>query len=1034
MRFAEISIHNRVPVNLLLLVMVIGGFIGFRAMPREVFPIVSIDRVAISTTYAGVSPEEIEKQITIPIEKALKGVKGIAHIESTSLEGISMIELEVEEGRDMKDVAQDARSRIERIDKLPEKADETVVIEIEFEAPIVVVGVSGPLPEAALRDITDDLEDRITLIDGVGTVTLGGYRDQEVWIELDPDRMYALGIGIREILLALKARNLDLAGGGLKGAREELLLRTVGEFKNIAEIEALIIRKHPGGRHLRLRDIGSARLTYEEEKGTDRINGERAITLNVTKRPQGDAITIMKEVEANIAQMRSGLPEAIEFSLTQNSATWIQSRLRTLYVNGAIGFTLVCLTLFTFLNWRMALWTAIGIPASFLGGYFAMSLLGQTVNMLSLFALILVLGLVVDDAIIVTENVYRHLSMGYSPVQAAIKGTNQVVLPVLATVATTVAAFIPMMMMTGILGKFMKVIPIVVSIILLISLLEALIILPSHLADFAHAPDKPSGRGKREGTWFLRFRRIYQKGLIFVLRWRYLVVLLVIAVTAGLIGTAYYFQKFVLFGTKDIPGFMIMLETPTGTKLEETSRRVAEIEVLAQTLPAEEVNAVVSFAGRQMDPETGRIQTGSHLGQIYVELADFDLPGRKNGYETLQVMRDKVVGLLGLSALKVVALEGGPPVGAAVEVKIRGDDLNQLRRRANEMQDYLDRLEGVYDIRDDYSRGKRELQFQVDQAKAALYNLDTAAVAEAVRASINGEEATQIRWGDETIDLIVKFAEPYRSDYRYLEQLKIKNATGQLVPLKSVAKPAVFEGVNSINRKDHRRTITVSAEVDTKVTSSRTVTEKITRHFSDFSQRYPGYNFEFGGETEEQRKSVTSLLEAYTLTALIIYMILGGLFKSFLQPFVVMFAVPFGIIGVIIGHFVMNQSLSLLSLIGVVALSGIVVNDSLLLVDFINQARKNGMRRWRSIILSGRVRMRPILLTTLTTTLGLLTLSFQTKGQAGYLAPMAIAIVWGLFFATALTLLLVPAFFAIGDDLLKTLNKSLRKNRHKPAP
>lgn len=1023
MRFAELSINNRVPVNLMLLVMVIGGFIGFRTMPREVFPIVSIDRVAITTTFAGVSPEEIEKQISIPIEKALKGIKGIAHIESSSLEGISMIELEIEEGRDMKDVAQDARSRIERIEDLPEKADEPIVIEIEFEAPIVVVGVSGPLPETVLRQVTDDLEDRIALIDGVGSVTLGGYRDQEIWIELDPDRMYALGLGIREILLALKARNLDLAGGGLKGAKEELLLRTVGEFKSIADVNAFIIRKHRGGRHLRLRDIGHARLTYEEEKGTDRINGERAITINVTKRAKGDAISIMKDIEATIAQMRGGLPEALEFSLTQNSAIWIQSRLKTLYFNGAIGFTLVCLTLFTFLNWRMALWTAIGIPASFLGGYFAMPLFGQTVNMLSLFALILVLGLVVDDAIIVTENVYRHLSMGYSPTQAAILGTNQVVLPVLATVATTVAAFIPMMMMTGILGKFMKVIPIVVSIILVISLFEALVILPSHLADFAHAPNKASTWEKREDAWFLRFRHIYQKILFFVLRWRYPAVTVVVIITACLIGTAYYFQKFVLFGTKDIPGFMIMLETPTGTKLAETSRRVSEIEKLAQTLPSKEVNAIVSFAGRQMDPETGRIKTGSHLGQVYVELADFDLPGRKNGYETLQQMRDKVVGLLGLSALKVVALEGGPPVGAAVEVKIRGDDLNRLRHRADEMQDFLDKIEGVSDIRDDYSRGKRELQFRVDQSKTALYGLDTASVAEAVRASINGEEATQIRWEDETIDLIVKFAEPYRSDYRYLEQLKIKNATGDLVPLKSVADAVIFEGVNSINRKDHRRTITVLAEVDTEITTSRTATEQITQHFADFSERYPGYNFEFGGETEEQRKSVTSLLQAYTITALIIYMILGGLFKSFLQPFVVMFAVPFGIIGVIIGHFVMNQSLSLLSLIGVVALSGIVVNDSLLLVDFINRARTKGMRRWRSIVMSGRVRMRPILLTTLTTTLGLLTLSFQTKGQAGYLAPMAISIVWGLLFATGLTLFLVPAFFAIGDDLIRLFKK-----------
>ncbi|MFQ5589104.1 MAG: efflux RND transporter permease subunit, partial [Nitrospiria bacterium] len=796
MKIAHLSVHNRVPVNLLLLVMIIGGFIGFKAMPREVFPIVSIDRVAVTTAFSGVSPEEIEKEITIPIEKALKEIKGVAHIESSSVEGLSMIELELEEGRDMKIVAQDVRSRIERMDDLPDEADEPIVIAVEFEAPVVVIGVSGPLPENTLRKITDDLEDRIERIDGVGSVILGGYRDQEIWLELDPDRMYAFGVGIREVLLALKTQNLDLAGGGLKGEKNELLIRTVGKFKSLPGVDNLIIRPHAGGRHLRLRDIGKARLTFEEERAYDRVNGERAITLNVTKQPRGDAINIMNDISDVAVALRASLPETLNISLTQNSAIWIQSRLKTLYFNGAIGFTLVCITLFSFLNWRMALWTSVGIPASFLGGFFLMPLFGQTVNMLSLFALILVLGLVVDDAIIVTENVYRHLSLGRTPLQAAILGTNEVALPVIATVVTTVAAFIPMLMMTGILGKFMRVIPIVVSIVLLVSLFEALLILPSHLADFAHAEKTGSKTSRIEARWFSRLRRLYQKGLVFVLRRRYVFVFGVFLITAGLIGGAYHFQKFVLFATKDIPGFMVTMETETGSKLEETARRVAEAEALAKTLPEKDVNAIVSLIGRQMDPETGRIQTGSHLGQVYVELADFDLPDRANGYELLQQMREKAEGLIGLRSLKVEAIEGGPPMGAAIEIKIRGEDLNRLRDRSDDMQRYLGSIAGVSDIRDDFSRGKREVQFQVDAAKAALYGVDTTAVAQAVRASIHGEEATKIRWGNEMIDLVVKFAAPFRSDYRYLDQLKIKNSSGGLVPLKNLATPVLFEGVN----------------------------------------------------------------------------------------------------------------------------------------------------------------------------------------------------------------------------------------------
>ncbi|HEY5648142.1 MAG TPA: efflux RND transporter permease subunit, partial [Nitrospiria bacterium] len=985
MNIAEFSVKNRVPVNLLLIVMIVGGIIGARLMSREVFPVVSIDRVAISTEYPGVSPEEIEQNLTIPIEKEIKGVRGIEHIESRSLEGLSLIEAELEPGRDLKTVAQDIRSKIERMRDLPPEAEDPVVLEIEFEAPVVQVGVGGPVGEDELRELADELDDRIGLIEGVASIAFSGYRDREIWVEVDPDRMYALGIGIGEVVQAVRERNLDLAGGSLKGPRQELLLRTVGEFQDIPEVEGMVVRKNPDGRHILLRDIGRAVLTFEEEKDFGRINGNRSITLNVTKTAAGDSISIMKEIDALVEKTRLGLPAGVEISLTQNSAMWIKSRLRTLYINGGIGFTLVCATLFVFLSWRMALWTAVGIPASFLGALAVMPFLDQSINMVTLFAMIVVLGLVVDDAIIVTENVYRHITLGHSPLKAAVLGTRQVLLPVTATVATTFAAFLPMLMMSGILGKFMKVIPIVVTLVLFMSLIEALLILPSHLADFAK-PAPVRGKGeKRDGVWFIRMRRFYQRILARCLRHRYWFVLGIVLLTLGLVGVATLYQKFVLFGTKDVPGFFAMIEMPEGTKLDETGRFVAEVERRAGELPETDINAVVSFVGMQLDPATGRPSNGTHIGQVYVEMEDFDSPERRNGYLVLDEMREKVRGMTGYKSLRLEAIQGGPPVGAAIEMKVRGDDMDHLRELSDEIQAYLTSLPGVKDVRDDYSRGKKEIQFRVDPSRAGIYGLDSAAVARAVRASFFGETASQIRWEDETIDIIVKFAEPYRNDYRYLNQVRIAGPSGTLVPVKSVAAQSMFQGVNSIARKDHRRAITVFGEVDTDVITSREVTRLIENRFGDLSLRDPGYDLVFGGEAEEQRKSVGSLLRAYAIAILVIYMILGGLFKSFLQPFVVMFAVPFGIIGVIIGHFVMGQELSLLSMIGMVALSGVVVNDSLLLVDFINRAREKGENRWRSIIDSGRTRLRPILLTTLTTVLGLLALSFQTRGQAAFL-------------------------------------------------
>ena len=940
-----------------------------------------------------------------------------------------MIEAELETGRDIKTVAQEIRARIERIKDLPEEAEDSVVLELEFEAPVVMVGVSGGVSEDVRRDVADELEAQIERIEGVASVGMNGYREREIWVEVDPNRMYAFGISISEVIRAVREQNLDLAGGRLKGDRQELLLRTVGEFRDVSEIMAMVVRSNPEGRHIYLRDIGRATLTYEEEENYGRINGSRSITMNITKKTDGNAIAIMDEIEALVERLHDTLPLSVEISLTQNSALWIKSRLRTLYINGGIGFTLVCLTLIIFLTWRMALWTALGILASFLGAFGLMYLTGESINMISLFALIVVLGLVVDDAIIVTENVFRYMNMGYSPVKASILGTQEVLKPVIATVATTVAAFVPMLMMTGILGKFMKVIPTVVTLVLIMSLIEALIILPSHLADFGRSRHGSSGKSSGEGRWFHRLRYLYQKTLVTCLRWRYGFVLTSIVVTGALVGVAFYYQKFVLFGSKDIPGFVVSLEAQEGTKLEETGRLITTIDDIAATLPEEDVNAIVSLVGLQIDPSNGRPRTGSNIGHVYVELVDFDSPSRRNGYEVMDEMRRKLENITGLKSLKLEALEGGPPMGAAVELKIRGGDLSRLREISDEIQDFLMGIPGVKDIRDDYSRGKKEIQFRVDSDKAALYGLSATLVARELRASIEGEEASQIRWGDETIDIVVKFIEPYRNDYRYLQQIQVKNNRGDLIPLKSVVEPTIYEGVNDISRKDHRRAITVSADLDTELITSRKLTKAIKARFGDLSQFYPGYEISFGGETEEQRKSISSLARASMVAILVIYMILGGLFKSFLQPFLVLFAVPFGVIGVIIGHFIMDQTLSLLSLIGVVALLGVVVNDSLLLVDFINRSREKGMGRWRSIILSGRVRMRPIFLTTLTTVLGLMALSFQTRGQAAFLAPMAISIVWGLLFATALTLLLVPAIFAISDDLTVGLRKVFQKRK-----
>ena len=596
MNIARFSVRNPVFANLLLFLILIVGIVTYIHMPKEILPIIPLDKIHITTIYQDVSPEEIEKTVTIPVENVIRGIDGIKEMKSRSLEGRSFIELDIEQGKDLQKITQDVQNEIDRMEDFPEDADDPIVIDIESEFPVILVSVSGEEKEFVLREIADELEDRVLDIPGVSRVVKQGFRDREIWVEIDPHRLYAYGLSIDRVVDVLRGRNFDLPGGTVKGSKEEIIVRTVGEYSNLNEIENTVLLSSPNGKHVLVRDVGTVRETFEEEAFFGRMNGARSINLTVMKRRSGDTIKIADTVKEVKEGILPELPATIEITVSQDGSQWIRNRLQTMYNNGAIGLILVCALLFLFLNGQMAFWTAMGIPTSFLGAIIVMELVGVSLNLLTLFAFILALGLVVDDAIVVSENVYRHLLQGASRVEAAVIGTQEVIAPIVSATLTTIAAFSPLLLMSGLMGKFMAVVPLVVIFSLLSSLVECLVILPSHLADFVKLR-RTKDRRKLEGKLIVFLRKKYTPVLSNCLRYRYRFIFLVIFIA---VGTGYYatnYRQFILMEMKDIPGFFVELETPEGTKLEETGEVLASVEKKIGTLPSEDLHSFSTLVG-----------------------------------------------------------------------------------------------------------------------------------------------------------------------------------------------------------------------------------------------------------------------------------------------------------------------------------------------------------------------------------------------------------------------------------------------------
>ena len=1041
---ARFSVGNSVVVNLGTLTVVVAGLLAYFAMPREVFPEFSMGTVTVTTVYPGAAPVDVERLITLPLEEELEGIDDRREMTSQSQEGISIVTLTAEPGADMRRFVEDVRTASQSGDfELPEASEDPRVREIRSEFPAIAVFVYGHASDDDLRQLAERHKRELERIPGVARVIMQGAREPRIWIEVDPAAMARYGLTLDEIGRLVGARSGDAPLGSLSTQSGDYLLRVDAEVRRAEDLRDAFVVRRPDGSGVRLSQVARVLDAHERLTTRARFNGRPCMYLQVNKRARGDAIAISKAVYAYVDEQQTLLPEGVAMGTNSDLSVYIKNRLRTMQESAFIGGVLVLIALLLFLNARVALMTALGIPISFLGGLLLAHAMGITMNMMTMFALIVVLGMVVDDAIVVGENVYRLMEEGLSPRDAAIQGTLEVGKPVMATILTTIAAFLPTMLIGGTMGEFMRPLPLIVSFCLIASLGEALIVLPSHLAHWSR-PVRATNGAEPSTHWYEPMRGAYVGLLEVALRWRYVTLALVGAGTFLLIGFAVKQVPFVLFDDFESKVFSVNVRTVPGTSIEGTDRVTTALEQRVAELPEHELESTNMVVGVSY-VDASRYTVGQNLAQVWVELRE-GTEGRRLTSEIIEDLRERLQG----SAPEVESLDisqpQAGPAGRAIDIAIRGPDLELLAELADGLKRELVSFRGVRDVHDNAQPGKREVRLRLSEA-GRLLGFDEDRLARELRAAFEGTRFARVRRGKDDVEIIVKLPEELREERGRLAELRVglpaslaasEGATPLVTPLGMLAHIDETTGPSVISRDDGERSIRVLADVNKEEGNAAAITEAIQAAYADLGERHPGYSLEFKGEHQDTSESFEGLQISLLLALFLIYMILGGLFGSFGQPFVIMSAIPFGVVGMILGHMLMGRALSFMSLIGLVALTGIVVNDSLILMDFVNSRRRQGHGLMQALVIAGRQRFRPILLTSITTMVGISPLTFFASGQARFLQPMAITIFFGLAGSTLLILVAIPCTYAVLEDLMlvarrpKLLWQHLRRNETVP--
>ncbi|WP_028581691.1 efflux RND transporter permease subunit [Desulfogranum japonicum] len=1045
------TLKQRVVLNLLFILLIIIGTFTLLRIPVDRYPNIHFGKMYINTYLPGASPEEVETLVTREIEDSLEELEEIDYIRSSSYQGRSNIVIKFPDNSDYRKIYDDVRIKVLSIaGNLPELADPPVFnfLDVGDWFPVVSVNVSGSHTNTTLKLVAEELKIPLAGIPEVSRVKIQGEYTREFHIQLAPGKLQQYGLTFSEVTESLGRANISLPAGHVLSSHGEFSLRVDEQFTTRQQVLATILRTDADGSFIRLADvIDEAQVTYREPYILASINGEDCVTLQVLKKEQGNALRIaakVHEIVKNLAPFYAD--EQIRLTVTQDSSIRIKDSIRVLGVNLLVGIILVCGIIWLFMGLRNAALTTIGIPFAFLVTLIFMYVTGNSVNEVSLFAFILVSGIIVDDAIVVVENIYRHAKAG-KPVQQAIAvGTSEVFLPVVSATLTTIAAFMPMLLMTGMVGDFFAIIPKTIVFALLASLLECLVILPCHYLEFGHSeqpapmsPNLPVTQVEQENAVMKITRNISNQLILLTLRYRFTsqVLLILAFVTAISIFALSFMGKSNLIRIQFFPDnyslYYVEIFAPSGTSITQTNTVVKNIAALLHEDGPEMAESALGFAGYYIDDDFTP-QYGRTLGHVAVTLPPVDTRRfvdypQNDVIKHLEYIRARLAKHIPEQFTLVVRPEkDGPPIGKDITIRVLGNNAQNVELLAGEMKHFLNTQQSVspwiVDLRDDQGQANTIFRIQVDREKTAELGLSPQKIVEIAAATGDGQTVGLMKLADEQIDIIVKLKRPEQIDPVHLLETPIVDLPTGMIRLRDVCKVAYSVEPGILNRFQQQRSITLTANIRTaSPVSPPMIVDKAMAHYDNIRQKYPGATLSFAGEHESTQKSFLSLSYAFAIAMILIYLILAAQFKSYLQPMIIIAAVVFALLGVTFGTLLSRTLFTINSFVAVIGVTGVVVNDSLVLVAFINNCYQGGMQRREALIKATNTRLRPILLTTLTTTLGLLPMALGIPEYSIVWGSMAMTFVTGLCTATILTIILVPAQWDIITHLTETAKK-----------
>ena len=1028
--------RNPVAANLLMCILCSGGILSLLTVNQEEFPSIDAQIVSVTVPYLGAAPEEVERGVCIRVEEAIEGVEGIDKVRATSSEATCSVMAELEMDADAVAALNEIKSRVDGINSFPAETEKPIVSKLSLLRNVLWIALSGDAEEGVLKQVGQELREALVAIDGVSQVQLKYARADEISIEVSEHALRRHGISLDQVAAAVRSTSLDMPSGAIKSQAGEILIRSKGQAYRGEEFEDVAVLTQPNGAKLTLGEIADIRDGFEEGDLSARFNGKPAVVLAISQLEDEDILQMAEDVKAFIAQAEPRLPEGLKLTVWTDTSQELVQRLNVLTSTAAGGFVLVMIVLALFLRFRVAMWVAVGIPIAMLGTIAVFPYASLQISSLSIMGFILVLGVLVDDAIVVGERIYSHEQLNKPPVLAAIDGTREVSVPVIFGVLTSMAAFLPLVLLPGRMAEFFSALGYVVIFALIFSIVESQLILPAHLAHRNHA-ESEHGFGRawnrlqgRLSRWLERMATEHYAPLLRrALAWRHAsaavgVGVLIIALSLILSGRV----VFSFFPEVEGNRIFAQLEMPEGTPVEATTKAARQIERGAQVLNRElmaelgreepvirnqltSIGTVSVRNGPPDLPQPGR----SHFAEVVIELPPAGERDNLSAWQAAKRWRE-LAGPVP-DAVQLSFSASAFSAGAAIDFEITGRDVDQLRRAAAELRAELARYEGLFDIRDSFRAGKQEIQLSL-LPEARNLGLTLSSLARQVRNAFYGAEAQRVQRGEDDVRVMVRFPEAERKSVGNLEDMHIRTPDGKEAPFYSVAGFQLGQGYSSIRRSNGRRVVNVVSDVDRQTVQPEDVLNSVQSNILPrLRAQYPSLSFSLAGEQEERNEAILGLAYGAVLALVVIYALLAIPLRSYVQPLVIMSVIPFGAVGAIFGHWIMGVDLVFFSALGIVALSGVVVNASLVLVDFVNRRRRDGMAVDEALETSCLTRFRAILLTSATTFIGLIPLMLNLSPTTIMFVPMAVSLAYGVLFATFITLLYVPVLYRIVEDL-----------------